>query len=211
MSRDLEFCLSQAFRDARDRRHEFMTVEHLLLALLDTPQVVELLRACGADTDVLQRELRAFIEEATPTVEMSDDTDIQPTLGFQRVLQRAVHHVQNADKREVTPINVLVAIFAEKESHAVYLLGRQDVTRLDVVNYIAHGLAPLEDETGPAGEQDEDEEGAQESRRSPLESYATDLNQLARDGKVDPLIGRDNEIQRTVPVPQAQEQPAVRR
>ncbi len=200
LSRELEYCLSQAFRDARDRRHEFMTVEHLLLALLDTPQVVELLRACGADTDALGKELRAFIEEVTPTIDATQDTDIQPTLGFQRVLQRAVHHVQNADKREVTPLNVLVAIFAEKESHAVYLLGRQDVTRLDVVNYIAHGLTPLEEEAAPAPDHEDDEEGGREPSRNPLDAYTTDLNQLARDGKVDPLIGRDLELQRTVEI-----------
>ena len=201
MSRELEFCLSQAFREARERRHEFMTVEHLLLALLDTPQVVDLLRSCGADLTVLHRELRAFIDEVTPTLGADEEGDIQPTLGFQRVLQRAVHHVQNADKREVTPLNVLVAIFAEKESHAVYLLGRQHVTRLDVVNYISHGLAPLEDESAQQAPEAEDEDDtARSGARTALEAYATDLNQRAREGKIDPLIGRAAELQRTVEI-----------
>ncbi|MCA1798987.1 MAG: ATP-dependent Clp protease ATP-binding subunit ClpA [Xanthomonadaceae bacterium] len=202
LSRELEFCLSQAFREARERRHEFMTVEHLLLALLDTPQIVELLRTCNADTEALQKELRAFIDEVTPLLAPDEEGDIQPTLGFQRVLQRAVHHVQNADKREVSPINVLVAIFAEKESHAVYLLGRQNVTRLDVVNYISHGLTPLDDEPiSGAAEQEEDDDGARmSSPRGALDAYTTDLNQRAREGRIDPLIGRAAEIQRTVEI-----------
>ncbi len=201
LSRELEFCLSQAFREARERRHEFMTVEHLLLALLDTPQIVDLLRSCGADITALHSELRAFIDEVTPTLAPDEDGDIQPTLGFQRVLQRAVHHVQNADKREVTPLNVLVAIFAEKESHAVYLLGRQHVTRLDVVNYISHGLAPLEDESPqPQAEAEEDDDTGRSGARSALEAYATDLNARAREGKIDPLIGRAAELQRTVEI-----------
>ncbi len=201
LSRELETCLSHAFREARERRYEFMTVEHLLLALLDTAEVSELLKSLGADIDSLRKELDGFIEEVTPLLGADEDTDIQPTLGFQRALQRAVHHVQNADKREVTPLNVLVAIFAEKDSHAVYLLGRQEVSRLDVVNYIAHGLTRLDDDITPgAVESDEDGEGRQDPGKSALESYATNLNERAKEGRIDPLIGRDSEIQRTVQI-----------
>ena len=201
LSRELETCLSHAFREARERRYEFMTVEHLLLALLDTREVSELLKSLGADIDALHKELDGFIAEVTPLLGVDEDMDIQPTLGFQRALQRAVHHVQNADKREVTPLNVLVAIFAEKDSHAVYLLGRQDVSRLDVVNYIAHGLTRLDDDITPgAAETEEEGEGRQEPSKSALEAYATNLNERAKEGRIDPLIGRDQEIQRTVQI-----------
>jgi len=143
LSSELEFCLNEAFQNARDRRHEFMTVEHLLLALLDIPQIHKILKSCDIDVDQLRRQLSDFIDESTPLVAHEDDRDVQPTLGFQRVLQRAVFHVQSSGKKEVSGANVLVAIFSEKQSQAVYLLGLQDLTRLDVVNLISHGMPQL--------------------------------------------------------------------
>src|SRR5262249_52262869 len=143
LSNELEYCLNEAFQNAREARHEFMTVEHLLLAILDTPKVREILRACGADTQKLRSELKAFIDQTTPRIPATDEREVQPTLGFQRVLQRAVFHVQSSGRKEVTVANVLVAIFGEKQSHAAYLLSMQDVARLDVVNYISHGLTKL--------------------------------------------------------------------
>ncbi len=141
LSQELEFCLNDAFAGAREARHEFMTVEHLLLAIVDTPKVREILKSCGADTAKLKTELKQFIDQTTPRLPAGEDRDVQPTLGFQRVLQRAVFHVQSSGKKEVTVANVLVAIFSEKQSHAAYLLSMQDVSRLDVVNFIAHGLS----------------------------------------------------------------------
>jgi len=197
LSNDLELCLNEAFQKARSMRHEFMTVEHLLLALLDAPGVTEVLKACGADIASLTEQLTDFIDESTPRLPPESEQDVSPTLGFQRVLQRAVYHVQSSGKQEVTGVNVLVAIFGEKQSHAVYLLGLQDVGRLDVVNYISHGVARLDDES------DADfnpEEAEAEAPDSALDAYTSNLNQRARDGKIDPLIGRDAEIQRTVQV-----------
>ncbi|HSN52927.1 MAG TPA: ATP-dependent Clp protease ATP-binding subunit ClpA [Woeseiaceae bacterium] len=199
LSSELEFCLNEAFQRARDQRHEFMTVEHLLLALLDIPQVHEILKACNSNTTELRRQLTEFIEEQTPLLPHDDDTDVQPTLGFQRVLQRAVFHVQSSGKKEVTGSNVLVAIFSEKQSQAVYFLSLQDITRLDVVNYISHGLPQLPGERSE-GEQEASMETAAEAEASPLEQYAANLNQLAIDGKIDPLIGREVEIERTVQI-----------
>ncbi len=202
LSKELEYCLNAAFKEARSERHEFITVEHLLLALLDVPQVNEVLRACGADLEALRRELNDYIRENTPRVDEADP-DVQPTLGFQRVLQRAVFHIQSSGKKEVTGINVLVAVFGEKESHAVYLLGRHGVTRLDVVNYISHGISKIHEEDGgevQGGERDEDEESGGKSERSALDTYAVNLNQMAREGKLDPLIGREHEIERTVQI-----------
>ena len=141
LSQELEFCLNDAFAGAREARHEFMTVEHLLLAIVDAPKVREILKSCGADTAKLKTELKQFIDQTTPRLPAGEDRDVQPTLGFQRVLQRAVFHVQSSGKKEVTVANVLVAIFSEKQSHAAYLLSMQDVSRLDVVNFIAHGLS----------------------------------------------------------------------
>ena len=141
LSQELEFCLNDAFAAAREARHEFMTVEHLLLAILDTPKIREILKSCGADTTKLKAELKQFIDQTTPRLPGGEDRDVQPTLGFQRVLQRAVFHVQSSGKKEVTVANVLVAIFSEKQSHAAYLLSMQDVSRLDIVNFIAHGLS----------------------------------------------------------------------
>lgn len=199
LSSELEFCLNEAFQNAREHRHEFMTVEHLLLALLDIPRVHEILKACGSNILELRRQLTEFIGEQTPLLPHDDDTDVQPTLGFQRVLQRAVFHVQSSGKKEVTSTNVLVAIFSEKQSQAVYLLGLQDVTRLDVVNYISHGMPQLPAD-GTGEEQESSLENEAETEASPLEKYATNLNQMAIDGKIDPLIGRELEIERTVQI-----------
>ena len=203
LSSELEFCLNEAFRSARDEQHEFITVEHLLLALMDSPEVVGILRACGGDLDRLRRELADFIDESTPRLrgEDGDATESQPTLGFQRALHRAVSHVQSSGKNEVTPVNVLVAVFAERQSQAVYLLESQEITRYDVVRHISHGVpkvpdgAPGEHRPGAAAEGREDAQQA-----SPLEQFTTNLNQLARDGGIDPLIGREAEVERTIQI-----------
>ncbi|MGI9204381.1 MAG: ATP-dependent Clp protease ATP-binding subunit ClpA [Woeseiaceae bacterium] len=199
LSSELEFCLNEAFQGARDRRHEFMTVEHLLLALLDIPRVHEILKSCESDVGQLRRQLIEFIDEATPLMPLGDEGDVQPTLGFQRVLQRAVYHVQSSGKKEVTGANVLVAIFSEKQSQAVYFLGMQDITRLDVVNYISHGMPQV-----PGDGSEEDQEASVDSEletdAGALEKYATNLNNRAIEGKIDPLIGRDIEIERTVQI-----------
>ncbi|MCB1806280.1 MAG: ATP-dependent Clp protease ATP-binding subunit ClpA, partial [Candidatus Competibacteraceae bacterium] len=157
LSKDLEFSINLAFREARERRHEFMTVEHLLLALLDNSAAVEVLKSCGADIDKLKRELQNFIKESTPVLGPDDPRETQPTLGFQRVLQRAVLHVQSSGNKEVTGANVLVAIFGEQESHAVYLLKQQDISRLDVVNFISHGISKVSDDKdiSPSGSEEE--------------------------------------------------------
>jgi ATP-dependent Clp protease ATP-binding subunit ClpA len=199
LSSELEFCLNEAFQNARDRRHEFMTVEHLLLALLDIPHIHKILKSCDMDVNLLRRQLTDFIDEATPMVADEDDRDVQPTLGFQRVLQRAVFHVQSSGKKEVTGGNVLVAIFSEKQSQAVYFLGLQDITRLDVVNIISHGMPQL------PGDGNADDEGValdseSEPEASALDKYATNLNEQAIAGKIDPLIGRELEIERTVQI-----------
>ncbi|WP_406671939.1 ATP-dependent Clp protease ATP-binding subunit ClpA [Natronospira sp.] len=199
LSKELEFCLNAGFKEARQKRHEFMTVEHLLLALLDAAQVIEILQACGADLEQLRQELAHFIDETTPLLEESEGDDVQPTLGFQRVLQRAVFHVQSSGKKEVTAANVLVAIFGEKESHAVYLLGKQTITRLDVVNFISHGISKISDDDGTESQSEEDV-AVDEGDTSPLDKYTTNLNRLAREGRVDPLIGRAQEIERTIQV-----------
>ena len=201
LSSELEICLNEAFQGAREARHEFMTVEHLLLAIIDTPKVREILRACGADAARLRNELKDFVDQTTPRLKQDDDREVQPTLGFQRVLQRAVFHVQSSGKKEVAVANVLVAIFSEKHSHAAYLLGLQEISRLDVVNFISHGLSKSEDaprsaEEAPAQtEAERDAEGA-----SALEKFATNLNKLAQEGRIDPLIGRALEIERTVEI-----------
>ena len=199
LSSELEFCLNEAFQRARDHRHEFMTIEHLLLALLDVPRIHEILKACHANIPELRKQLIEFVEEQTPLLPQDDDTDIQPTLGFQRVLQRAVFHVQSSGKKEVTCSNVLVAIFNEKQSQAVYIMNMQDVTRLDIINFISHGLPQVSGEPG-TGEHESSLEGEAETEASPLELYATNLNQRAIDGKIDPLIGREIEIERTVQI-----------
>ena len=199
LSKDLEQTINVAFAHAKQRRHEFITVEHLLLALLENSRVVEVLRSCGADLSGLGRELREFIDAHTPVRQASAKLDIQPTLGFQRVLQRAFFHVQSSGKQEVNGLNVLVAIFGEQESQASYLLGRYGVTRLEVVNYIAHGIRKVHERDG-AEEPREEGEAARSSDSSeaagPLEMYAVNLNRQARQGKIDPLIGREEEIER---------------
>jgi len=202
LSKDLEFTLNQAFKRAREKRHEFLTVEHLLLALLDNPSALEVFKACGADVDRLRKEVDAFIEETTPTIAKGDARETQPTLGFQRVLQRAVFHVQSSGKKEVTGANVLVAIFSEQESHAVYLLHQQDIARLDVVNYISHGISkvPERHEQQPGFSGGGEEESGEAASKNPLESFAINLNDLAREGKIDPLIGRRAEVERTVQI-----------
>jgi len=199
LSSELEFCLNEAFQKARDQRHEFMTVEHLLLALLDIPRIHEVLKACGSNIPELRRQLVEFIDEQTPLLDVDDETEVQPTLGFQRVLQRAVFHVQSSGKKEVSSVNVLVAIFSEKQSQAVYLLSLQDVSRLDVVNFISHGMPQVSGDQGDT-EQTESYEQEAEPESSPLDLYASNLNQLAIDGKIDPLIGRELEVERTVQI-----------
>ncbi|MCG6117494.1 MAG: ATP-dependent Clp protease ATP-binding subunit ClpA [Aquimonas sp.] len=200
-SKDLEFSIGQCYKQAREARHEFMTVEHLLLALLENPSAVSVLRACGADLGRLINDLRNIIGETVPVLAADDTRDTQPTLGFQRVLQRAVYHVQSSGRKEVTGANVLVAIFGEKDSHAVYFLGQQEISRLDVVNYISHGVAKLTSEqTKPAeGEAQKEGEG-EEAKANPLNEFAANLNELAKQGKIDPLIGRAEEIERTIQV-----------
>jgi len=203
ISKELEQTLNSAFKDARDKKHEFVTVEHLLLALLDNPAASSVLKACGADINQLKQDLGQFVDETTPQLVSDEDRETQPTLGFQRVLQRAVFQVQSSGKKEVTGANVLVAIFSEQESQAVYFLNKQNVTRLDVVNYISHGISKVhgEDENqGAAAPSSEDEMGAEATTKSPLESYATNLNEMALQGKIDPLIGRKAEVERTVQI-----------
>ena len=201
LSSELEICLNEAFQSAREARHEFMTVEHLLLAIIDTPKVREILRGCGADATRLRKELQEFIDQTTPRLKQADEREVQPTLGFQRVLQRAVFHVQSSGKKEVSVANVLVAIFSEKHSHAAYLLSLQDVSRLDVVNYISHGLPKVGDERSASGEEPAQVEGDRDGEgTSALEKYATNLNRLAQDGRIDPLIGRQLEIERTIEI-----------
>jgi ATP-dependent Clp protease ATP-binding subunit ClpA len=198
LSSELEFCLNEAFQRARELRHEYMTVEHLLLALLDIPRVHEILKACDVNITELRRQLIECIDEQTPLLAEDDDAEVQPTLGFQRVLQRAVFHVQSSGKKEVSGSNVLVAIFSEKQSQAVYFLNLQDVTRLDVVNYISHGMPQVPGEGAENGETQM--ESDPEPEATALEQYATNLNQRAIDGKIDPLIGRELEIERTVQI-----------
>ncbi len=198
LSSELEFCLNEAFQRARERRHEFMTVEHLLLALLDIPKVHEILKSCDANITELRRQLVECIDEQTPLLPEGEEADVQPTLGFQRVLQRAVFHVQSSGKKEVTGSNVLVAIFSEKQSQAVYFLNLQNITRLDVVNFISHGMPQVPGEANEEGETQLD--GDSEPEASPLEQYATNLNLRAIEGKIDPLIGRELEIERTVQI-----------
>ncbi|HEV7491578.1 MAG TPA: ATP-dependent Clp protease ATP-binding subunit ClpA, partial [Rhodanobacteraceae bacterium] len=201
-SKDLELTIGQCYKEAREQRHEFMTVEHLLLALLENPSAAAVLRACNADIGKLGRDLRSIITETVPVLPPNDERDTQPTLGFQRVLQRAVYHVQSSGRKEVTGANVLVAIFGEKDSHAVYFLGQQEVSRLDVVNYISHGIAKIGQESGqpPQGEPGREAEGGEEPRGNPLTEFANNLNELARQGKIDPLIGRQEEVERTIQV-----------
>jgi ATP-dependent Clp protease ATP-binding subunit ClpA len=201
-SKDLEQTIGQCYKEARERRHEFMTVEHLLLALLDNPSAQQVLKSCGADLPKLSADLRAIIRETVPVLPSSDERDTQPTLGFQRVLQRAVYHVQSSGRKEVTGANVLVAIFGEKDSHAVYFLGQQEIARLDVVNFISHGVAKIGHEpTKPdAAESKPESEAGEDSKGNPLTEFAVNLNEQAKLGKIDPLIGRADEVERTIQV-----------
>lgn len=205
LSKDLELTLNVAFKEARTKRHEFMTVEHLLLALLDNEAASGVLKACGTDISKLRADLLEFVDSTTPLIpEADEERETQPTLGFQRVLQRAVFHVQSSGKSEVTGANVLVAIFSEQESQAVYYLKQQNVARIDVVNYISHGISKVADsdhhEDGVAPSESQEEGANPDASESPLEAYATNLNQLAQEGKIDPLIGRDKEVERVIQV-----------
>jgi ATP-dependent Clp protease ATP-binding subunit ClpA len=200
LSNELEFCLNAAFHQAREARHEYLTVEHLLLAILDAPKVREVLRACGADLAKLKEELKEHIDQSTPRLEETEEREVQPTLGFQRVLQRAVFHVQSSGKKEVGVANVLVAIFSEKQSHAVFLLNRQHVSRLDVVNYISHGLSKIAEEKTDKEETVAEGERDPESAGGALEKYTNNLNRMAQEGRIDPLIGRKLEVERTIEI-----------
>jgi ATP-dependent Clp protease ATP-binding subunit ClpA len=197
LNNELEFCLNEAFQMARDKRHEFITVEHLLLSLLNMDDVIDIFNSCDGEIELLKQQLIDYIDTSTPVVNNDKNTEVQPTLGFQRVLQRAVFHVQSSGKKEVAGINVLVAIFSEKKSRAIYFLTKQNITRLDVVNYISHGMDRSEQHSGSeqtAGEINE------VSGSTALDKYATNLNELAKQGKIDPLIGREKEIERTIQI-----------
>ncbi len=197
IAQELEVSLHMAFMDARQKRHELITVEHLLLAMLDNPSAAEVLKACGSNIDVLRNELTQYIDDHTPTISGEDEVDTQPTLGFQRVIQRAMLHVQSSGKKEVNGANVLVAIYGEKDSHAVYFLHQQGITRLDVVNFIAHGVSKLNE--GDTQKTSPEQENDQESSSSKaLETYTINLNKMVLAGKIDPLIGRDSEIERVI-------------
>ena len=215
ISQELEVSLHMAFVEARQQRHEFITVEHLLLALLDNPSASEILKACAVDFDLLRKNLTGFISENTPVIQGSEEVDTQPTLSFQRVIQRAIMHVQSTSngKKEVTGANVLVAIFCEKDSHAVYYLHQQGVTRLDVVNFIAHGITktppsqtPSEDSASgsegesPAGNNSSGSASSSSGQPSALDQYTQNLNKLAKAGKIDPLIGREHEVERVIQI-----------
>ncbi|MDA0248719.1 MAG: ATP-dependent Clp protease ATP-binding subunit ClpA [Proteobacteria bacterium] len=215
ISQELEVSLHMAFVEARQQRHEFITVEHLLLALLDNPSASEILKACAVDFDLLRKNLTGFISENTPVIQGSEEVDTQPTLGFQRVIQRAIMHVQSTSngKKEVTGANVLVAIFGEKDSHAVYYLHQQGVTRLDVVNFIAHGITktppsqtPSEESASgsegesPAGNNSSGSASSSSGQPSALDQYTQNLNKLAKAGKIDPLIGREHEVERVIQI-----------
>jgi ATP-dependent Clp protease ATP-binding subunit ClpA len=202
LNKDLEQTLNEAFIFAREHKHEFMTVEHLLLALLDNKTAIEALNACGANIDSIKDELTDFVKDTTPLLldDVNKERETQPTLGFQRVLQRAVFHVQSSGKDEVTGANVLVAIFSEQESQAVYILKKADVTRLDVVNFISHGVSKNDDGSSPDSAESEGEGAEQEAGASMLDKYSTNLNEYAKLGKIDPLIGRDSELERSIQI-----------
>src|SRR5919202_67729 len=198
IAQELEVSLHMAFVEARQKQHEFITVEHLLLAMLDNPSAAEVLKACGVDLEELRGVLTDFVSEHTPRLSPHSDSDTQPTQGFQRVIQRAILHVQSSGKKEVTGANVLVAIFGEKDSHAVYFPQQQGIARLDVVNYISHGITKTPQAHPGKTEQDSDQEGQAETSNSPLDNYTQNLNALALSGKIDPLIGREKELERVV-------------
>ncbi|HLS04845.1 MAG TPA: Clp protease N-terminal domain-containing protein, partial [Wenzhouxiangella sp.] len=202
-SKNLELSISQAYHTARSKRHEYLTVEHLLLALLDNESVREVLAACGVDLEQLGEELDRVLADSVPVLSREDARDTQPTIGFQRVLQRALYHVQSSEGKEVRGANVLVAIFGEKDSHAVYLLGKQGLERLDVVNYISHGITKSEEKPAAGPEATQKRPGADKAadrEKSALNSYATNLNERAAADRIDPLIGRAREVERTVQI-----------
>ena len=200
-SKDLELSISQAYHTARSKRHEFLTVEHLLLALLDNPSAREVLDACSVDLKRLGHELNQVLDETIPILSAGDQRDTQPTVGFQRVLQRALYHVQSAERKEVLGSNVLVAMFGEKDSHAIYLLGKQDLGRIDVVNFISHGIAKKEGSAAePEAPPAEPGSAGEEDSKSALGTYAINLNERARADKIDPLIGRALEVERTIQI-----------
>ena len=201
LSRELEVTLNLAFKNAREKKHEFMTVEHLLLALLDDASASSVLKACGADLSALRADLNEFITSTVPTIpDTKLQQDTQPTHGFQRVLQRAVFQVNSANHSEVLGANVIVAIFSEQESQAVYFLRLQDVARIDVVNYIAHGISKVNDGSDESGgsipKADNKTQSSKPEQKTSLEMYATNLNEKAEKGEIDPLIGRDFEVER---------------
>jgi ATP-dependent Clp protease ATP-binding subunit ClpA len=200
IAQELEVSLHMAFMEARQKRHEFITVEHLLLAMLDNPSAAEVLRACAANIEEIRKKLAEFIERHTPRVPGEADVDTQPTLGFQRVIQRAILHVQSSGKKEVTGANVLVAIFGEKDSHALHFMTQQGLTRLDVVNFISHGIAKTPQEAAPSGrgETGNEQPEGEEKAASPLDAFTSNLNVQAQAGKIDPLIGRDQELERVI-------------
>lgn len=200
LNKELEVTLNNAFREARKLRHEFMTVEHLLLALLDNPSASQVLDACGANLNSLHKDLVRFIQENSPIIDEDDDRETQPTLGFQRVLQRAVFHVQSSGKKEVNGANVLIAIFGERESHAAYFLSQQNIARLDAVNFLSHGIAKADEEQDENYNELEEEGRPEEPVNNPIEAYTDNLNEMAKQGKIDPLIGRQLEVQRTVQI-----------
>ncbi len=196
LDKELEQTLNTAFKAARDKRHEFMTVEHLLLALIENPAALSVLKACSVNLDVLSKELEEFVNSTTPLIPVDDEErEVQPTLGFQRVLQRAVFHVQSSGKREVTGANVLVAIFSEQESQTVYLLKRHGVARIDVVNFVAHGISKSGESSSQEAEQDEESD---DSTVAPLQKFTTNLNEEAKAGRIDKLIGREYEVERVI-------------
>jgi ATP-dependent Clp protease ATP-binding subunit ClpA len=200
LSQELEFSLNAAFQSAREKRHEYITVEHLLSALLDNPSAARVLRACGGNLDELRRSLVAFLRDNVPVLPQESESDTQPTLGFQRVIQRAVLHVQGVGKKEVNGANVLIAIFGEKDSHAVYFLHKQNISRFDVVNFISHGISKVPGENQPELPPPEEGEEAAATEKSPLDIFTVNLNERARQGKIDPLIGREHEVERTIQI-----------
>jgi ATP-dependent Clp protease ATP-binding subunit ClpA len=200
LSQELEFSLNAAFQSAREKRHEYITVEHLLSALLDNASAARVLRACGGSLDELRRNLAAFLRDNVPVLPPESEADTQPTLGFQRVIQRAVLHVQGVGKKEVNGANVLIAIFGEKDSHAVYFLHKQNISRFDVVNYISHGISKVPGESQPELPAPEEGEEGATTEKSPLDVFTVNLNERARQGKIDPLIGRDHEVERTIQI-----------
>ena len=198
LSKELEVTLNTAFKNAHDKRHEFITVEHLLLALLDNSAAEAIMKACACDIKTLRGQLTQFIDETMSLIPPGIQRETQPTLGFQRVLQRAVFHVQASDKKEVTGANLFVALFSEQDSHAVYLLNKQDISRLDVVNYLAHGISKIDQDNESLSDRTSEQGNTDTDAGSPLDKYATNLNEEALQGRIDPLIGRELELERTI-------------